>query len=231
MAARIKESYCRINTIGKGRFITELLPITGGKGLTPGAGFEDLNQEFLIKHKNDIDGFLISNGYYDAIPYSADDPDYVFTPGDDDSDDVVPDLSLFTNHLQDLSDANQNDYGEQSAHISKILYRDLYDAEDVAKVNTAKAAYLCSTLSGIFAIEYIDIGRAGGIMIYGMLTDLRVMNMVAELGFPSSSYPKSFIKYLQEYINDELYQEDGFSFGEAVLKAFDNNVEPIEWFE
>ena len=123
--------------------------------------------------------------------------------------------------------------------VGHNLYESLYDDNDLKQISFRKAQYLTDTLSSVLNIQEAADGDPSHITIVGAnpetMSDLfsNYLDMQIDLGFlPLTGFPEkdSLMNYLEEYINSGTYYDDGFSFGEAVLRAFDQNIKQIDWF-
>ena len=198
-----------------------------------------LDSEFIARHNKDLDCFLLDNGYFSVYERDSCDTRSLYFPREDDPyDDIVPDFPLFVDRLNDILD----DYdGTQAKSITRILYRNLYCEADIDVINNKKAEYLCEKLSTIFDIGFFDNGWETEISIGGIKTDLspeslrKVEDMIIALGFlPNVSNAKdkiTFVACLEDYINSGRYLRDGFIFGDAILRAYDEYIKVIDWFD
>ena len=123
--------------------------------------------------------------------------------------------------------------------VGHNLYESLYDDNDLKQISFRKAQYLTDTLSSVLNIQEAADGDPSHITIVGAkpetMSDIfnDYQDMLTDLGFlPFSGFPDRdpLMNYLEEYINSGTYYDDGFTFGEAVLRAYDQNIQQIDWF-
>lgn len=123
--------------------------------------------------------------------------------------------------------------------VGHNLYESLYDDNDLKQISFRKAQYLTDTLSSVLNIQEAADGDPSHITIVGAKPETmsdhfgEYMEMLIDLGFPPlTGFPERdlLMSYLEEYINSGIFYDDGFSFGEAVLRAYDQNIQQIDWF-
>ena len=248
MKNNIDISLCGLSGIGRDRLIAELSPIFDfDKDQDGNIRITNTNQEFMHHHSNNIDLFLMLTGYYITFPCSfyeeRESYEYAFEEPTSDvfSDSFVPDFDFFVSGVTSgLNDATNNTTQNKMVEIIDTLYRNLYNDDDLNLVRFVKTQYLVNTLSTVLDITENEDGIPGHITIIG-LNEVTSANhfegwddMLLDLGYlpsaPDSPELNSFMSYFEEYINSETYYDDGFVFGQAVLRAFDTHIQPIDWF-
>lgn len=231
--------------IGKARFIAEVSPMFKVKKDDCCESYPlGVKSDFFRSHKDDMDAFLLNNGYLKAESYEENDSDYIYAHCwslDDPYDDVTPNIDSFVSHIRDTLEGNNKDNGSQAYIITQMLYRDLYDEDDMDIILVHKARYLCDILANIFSIEYYDCGWDTDISIVGIKEDAgsvklrQIEDMIFDLGFLPCTITElkhhQFIINLEEYLNRDRYFQDGFSFGEAILGAYDRHIQKIDWYD
>ena len=231
--------------IGKSRFMAEVSPMFRVKKDDSCESYPlGVKPDFIRRHKDDMDAFLLNNGYLNVESYEENDSEYTYSHSvsrDDPYDDVTPNIDSFVSHLRDTLEGNNKDNGSQAYIITQMLYRDLYNEDDRETILVHKIRYLCDIMTKIFEIEYFENGYDTDIDIIGIKekavsAKLRsVEDMIFDVGYlPNttkdiSNY--SFITYLEEYINGGYYLRDGFTFGETVLAAYDRHIQRIDWYD
>ena len=225
---------------GRARLMVELSPLFNIRLNDERVTIAETDKDFLASHASQMDMFLLNAGYYDVV--SVDDHDPSFYPhydrGDDPFDDFVPDIIGFKHDIVNILNDSSVD-GQKAQNVIGNLNRHLYSEEDQKQILFRKAQYLTVTLSSVFDMDDSDNGDPAHIAIAGANPDTipdlfnGYQDMLIDLGFRAfSGFPEkdSLMSYLEGYINSGVYYDDGFTFGESVLRAYDQNIKQIDWF-
>lgn len=231
--------------IGKMRFMAEVSPMLKvKKDDCSGSHSLGLKPGFIRRHIEDMDAFLLNNGYFVAVATNENYAEYAYSDyysRDDLYDDVTPDIDSFISHIRDTLEGNYKDNGSQAYIITQMLYRDLFNEDDTDIILLHKTRYLCDIMAKIFEIEYFENGDDIDINIIGIkekageMKSRGVEDMIFDMGYltntTKNTSKNSFFIHLEEYINDSMYLQDGFTFGESVLSAYDRHVQRIDWYD
>ena len=200
----------------------------------------ETDKDFLASHADQMNMFLLYGDYYDVVSIDDHDPSIYphYDRSDDPFDDFVTDFVGFKQDIVNMLNDSSVD-GQKAQNVIGNLHRHLYSKADHKQISFRKAQYLTDTLSSVFDMEDSDNGDPAHIAISGVnpetISDLfnDYQDMLTDLGFlPFSGFPDRdpLMNYLEEYINSGTYYDDGFTFGEAVLRAYDQNIQQIDWF-
>ena len=230
--------------IGRSRFVSEITPLIDvmqeGDGYMYPCG---VRLDFLRRHKDNLDMFLLQNGFYIETSdraYEYEQRPYPYFRDDGVVIDYVPMIDYLYDDIADIfNNTSSDDQGVQAYKFTSMLYRGIYDNADLAIIQQEKAKYLCKTISTIMDIDYNDQADKTEIAIQGFNSDAILRNafgidaMMHSLGYLISSLrgKNDFMEYLESYINDGRYYQDAFVYGEAILRAFDQYVSPLDWYD
>ena len=230
--------------IGRSRFISEISPLIDvmqeGDGNMYPCG---VRLDFLSRHRDNLDMFLLKNGFYIETSdraYEYEQRPYPYFRDDGVVIDYVPMIDYLYDDIADIFKSSSSD--NPSFHAFKItdmLYRGIYDHVDLSIIRQEKAKYLCKTISTIMDIDYHDQVDKTVISIQGFNSDAIIRHafgidgMMSSLGYLIHSLrgKNDFQGYIESYINDGGYYQDAFVYGEAILRAFDHYVSPLDWYD
>ena len=225
---------------GRDRLMMELSPLMEFKIRDGSISIAMINNDILKSREKEMNTFLMLSDFYFIASLDSDDPSiYPRSPEENDPlDEYIPDFNEFINSVENMLNNPSTD-PQRVKDIVHNLYESLYDDNDLKQISFRKAQYLTDTLSSVLNIQEAADGDPTHIAISGVnpetISDLfnDYQDMLIELGFlPFSGFPDRdpLMNYLEEYINSGVYYNDGFSFGEAVLRAYDQNIKQIDWF-
>ena len=226
---------------GMTRFMIELMMIFDFILQDGKIKINQIKYDYISQHQSEMDEFLLCSNYYTIVEHHEEEP-YGFGKSPEDEDifiDCVPDLLMFKDDVEDIINHPSTENTKKEWHIIYNLYRCIYDAKTLDAIKYAKAKYLVTILSRILTISENADGVPYHISISGINMDVMselytgFANMLSALGcMPYISVPHNndrFIKYLENYINAEMYYADGFVYGDSILRAYDTHVESIGW--
>ena len=242
--SKIKPAPYTAKRIGYARLATELSPIFVFAKMEDGTfGQCRVNSNFIEHHNDDFDLFLLNNAYCITNPDVSDDPYIVNDPtvADDPFGEDIPDPDMLMLDVVNTLNGQGDDPGEHAYDIVDMLYHNIYDDQDLVLISNAKARYLCDTLSALLDIEYFERGDDADIDIKRLRKDVDIDTITGfgallnDLGYlphvPLTAGKNKFMQYVEDYINTGNFSRDGFAFGEAVLRAYDENIAQIDWFD
>ena len=236
---KVKPTPYTVKRIGSARLVAEMSPVFDLIKMENGRfGYSKIDADFTRRHDYYFDCFLLDNGYYFTIPDISDDPVVIYDHSvpDDPFGEDIPDPYLLMQDAITTLNGGGDDPGAHAYDMIDMLYYDIYDDHDLQIISNAKARYLCCTLSTFLDISYFERGDDAEIKIKGIQKDIcGFSDMLIDLGFlPRVTITNStnhFMGYVEDYINAGYFRDDGFAFGEAVLKSYDENIAHIDWFD